>query len=101
MGLGLALIFMGGMMVIVLYVRALIGESKFFSSSPLGPSLLLLLVVLSSSTPPGVSKLTQIPLFSFYMSFSVFVLAFLTFYLLLTLILAVIISEAHNGPITQ
>jgi len=101
MGLGLALIFIGGIIIIILYVRALVTESKFFISNPTRIVRILILLFISPSITNRLFHQVQLPLFSFYLPLSAFTLIFLTFYLLLTLIIAVIIREIHNGPIAQ
>ena len=101
LGLSLILIFLGGIIVIILYVSSLARENKFFlSTGSTAPMLILAFFVpynLSSSIPNNQFQ----SIFSLYLNFTSFTLIFLLFYLLLALIVVVNIRESYQGPVSS
>lgn len=101
LGLSLILIFLGGIIVIILYVSSLARENKFsLLGSNYSPVLLTFLLVAYNF--PSLRTVGQNQsIFSLYLNFTSFTLIFLLFYLLLALIVVVNVRESYQGPVSS
>ncbi len=99
LGVSLFMVFVGGIIVIFLYVSSLAFNEKFFLNRPmplifiLGLSLFLIFKINNFFAHSLVSQL--------YRSYSVFSLIFLIAYLLLVFFLAVKLSENFKGALVE
>lgn len=103
LGLGIIIVFIGGIIVIFLYVTSLATNSKIIQPRTLNfTTLAALLVIYGTFTPfNGASyNLSTVPrtLFTFSRASVVF---FLILYLLITLFLATKISESFKGSLVE
>lgn len=101
LGLSLALIFTGGIIIIILYVRSLASENKLAVGKSLSPLLTLPLFLRPSYLSSSMGFFQDHPLFSLYLNLSGGPLLLLLLYLLLRLITVVNISENFQGPVAR
>ena len=101
--LALLLIFLGGIIVIFIYVTTLAGPSKIILPSS-NPSILLLLTgsfLLFSLGPYSNFSPIYLSIGTFYTTASGSVLGFLTLYLLIALLAIVKLSATHKGALVS